>query len=423
MELIKEIEYDCAVVGGGASGVAAAIGAAQTGVKTLLIERSPYFGGQATHANVPSYCGFFTQSDPPEQAVAGVGQMVLANLASLGFYQGPRKTARTGTHIVTLDAEAVKFAMDKCITASRADYLLHTAVISAEVVDGLVKSITCITDGGRLRIGAKSFVDASGEGNLVAMCGGGFKIGDGNGHMQVGTMMFRIGGVPLDVDINPFTIQEAILKGKDAGITPLGKDLGIIVRIPGKSGDVLGILADEEVDPLDVENLTKCEISGRKQAWAYLETFRRFLPGFENAYLVHSGPQFGVRDSRHIIGEYVLTGEEAISGRRFHDAIARGAWYCESHPEKGKPNISIPIKDLSYFHIPIGCLKVKNKQNLWAAGRIISCDSIAFASVRVMGTGFATGQAAGVAAALQAHKGVVDIEAVQKELIQQGAII
>ena len=147
--------YDCVVIGGGAAGVAAAVGAAKAGSSVLLIEKNPYFGGQATHCTLPSYCGFFTQADPTEQAVGGIGQIVLDNLSSIGFYDGPKRTLRTGTCIVPIDAEATKYALDQCMMDSAADYLLHTIVIDVEVEAGRVNAIICATDEGNIRVQAK----------------------------------------------------------------------------------------------------------------------------------------------------------------------------------------------------------------------------------------------------------------------------
>lgn len=418
----KKYLYDVVVVGGGAAGVGAAIGAAQTGAKTLIVERNPYFGGAATHSSVLTYCGFFTQGDPPEQIVGGVGQKVLNELSRLGVYDGPKRTARTGTVIVLLDPEATKFALDRCLENAKVDVLLHAQVISAKVQNQRIVSVECIDHGGRFIIEASSFVDATGDANLTALAGGNVVFGDGKGHLQAGTLMIRIGGIEPDVDIHPVRVQEAILKAKDAGIKNLTKELGTIVRLPG-SNDFLGILADEDVNGLDSSSLTRAEISARKQAWSYLEAFRRFLPGFEHAYLVQTGPQIGIRETRHIVGEYTLTGDDVLSANRHTDSIARGGWPVELHPEPGKPNVWFKIKDDSYYEIPLRSLKVKGFQNLWAAGRTIACDPIAFASVRVMGTAFATGHAAGVAASNTINSKEVDVESIRKELLRQDAII
>ncbi|MBU2703727.1 hypothetical protein Ga0466249_004875 [Sporomusaceae bacterium BoRhaA] len=419
----KNLKYDVVVVGGGSAGIAAAIGASQSGKKVLLIDRNPYLGGQATNCSLPAYCGFFTQADPFEQAVGGVGQQVLERMGNLGFYQGPRRTAKTGTVIVVLDAEEIKYSLDLFIADSNVDVLLDTQVIAADHKNGVICSLECMDDEGRFTASGEAFVDASGEANLTALAGGKFTIGDELGHMQSGTLMLRIGGIEPGTNVYPDMVAEAVRKGKTAGITSLTKELGTVIPAPGMSGDVMFILPDEGVDGLDALSLTRSEISARRQAWAYLETFRRFLPGCENAYIVQTGPRIGIRETRHIIGEYILTSEDVLKAKRFPDAIARGAWPVESHPQPGGPNVWQSICDHSYYEIPLRCLKVQGVRNLWAAGRIISCDSVAFSSVRVMGTCFATGHAAGVAAALTSQSNHIETEAVRKELLCQKAII
>lgn len=419
----KNSNYDVVVVGGGSAGIGAAIGAAKAGKKVLLIDRNPYLGGQATNCSLPAYCGFFTQADPFEQAVGGVGQQVLEKMSNLGFYKGPRRAAKTGTVIVVLDAEEIKYSLDLLIADSNVDVLLDTQVIAAEHKEGVIGSIECMDDEGRFTVSGEAFADATGEANLTALSGGKFTIGDELGHMQSGTLMLRIGGIEPGANVHPDMVAEAVRKGKKAGITSMTKELGTVIPAPGTSGDVMFILPDEGVDGLDALSMTRSEISARRQAWAYLETFRQFLPGCENAYIVQTGPRIGIRETRHIVGEYTLTSEDVLEAKRFPDAIGRGAWPVESHPEPGSPNVWQSIRDHSYYDIPLRCLKVQGVKNLWAAGRIISCDSVAFSSVRVMGTCFATGHAAGVAAALNSQSNQVDAVAVRKELLCQKAII
>ncbi len=420
---VKALNYDVVVVGGGSAGIGAAVGAAQAGRRVLLLERNPYLGGQATHCSLPAYCGFFTQADPFEQAVGGVGQLVLDKLAGLGFYQGPRRTAKTGTVIVVLDTEAVKYALDSFIGDYDVDVLLGAQVVAATTGDGIIRSLECHDDEGCFTVNAEVFVDASGEANAAAMAGGRFVMGDERGHLQSGTLMLRVGGVSPEANVHPDKVAEAVRKGKASGIGPMTKELGTVIRAPGVSGDVMFILPDEAVNGLDAASMTQAEMSARRQAWAYLETFRRFLPGCEKCYVVQTGPKIGIRETRRIVGDYTLTAADVLEARRFPDAIARGAWPVESHPEAGGPNVWQSIRGQSYYEIPLRCLKVQGVKNLWAAGRTISCDPTAFASVRVMGTCFATGHAAGVAAALRSGASAADVEAVRRELLRQKAII
>jgi len=416
----NDCAYDVIVVGGGSAGIAAAVGAAALGARTLLIERNPYFGGQAANCSIPTYDGFFTRAEPFEQVVGGVGQMVMDKLSKLNACEKPRRSP-WGNVMFPINNEAVKFALDSCMEESGADFLLHTRVIGAKVIDGEIKAIECVDDSGIFTITASAFVDASGECNLAMMAGG--EIFTPNpADMQIGTLLVRYGGVSRDADLSSQRIKEAIASAKASGIDPLSKDSGLIMRVCG-SNDVVVMLANERVNGLDSSSLTKAEIATRKQARAYLQAFRQFLPGFEQAYINQSGPQIGIRETRHTIGEYLITREDVVQARRHEDVIARGCWPVERHSNPGTLASYEWILNDSYYDIPLRSLKIKGLKNLWAAGRTVSCDLDAFASVRVMGTAFATGHAAGVAAAICKEDYTSQTNQVRKELIRQNAII
>ncbi|WP_231881846.1 FAD-dependent oxidoreductase [Anaerosporomusa subterranea] len=412
--------YDVVIVGGGSAGIAAAVGAAALGAKTLLIERSSFLGGQATNCSIPTYDGFFTRAEPSEQVVGGVGRQIIDKLSMMNACQKPLRSP-WGNVMLPVNNEAVKVALDACIEESGADFLLHTRVIGAEVSDGGITAVECVDDGGVFSIKAAAFVDASGECNLTAMARGGFFTPD-PADMQVGTLLIRFGGVSQGADLRPQCFKTAIASAKASGIGPLSKDSGFVMRVSG-SNDVIATLANERVNALDSASLTAAEIAARKQARAYLQALRQFLPGFEDAYINQTGPQLGIRETRHAIGEYVITGEDVVQARRHEDAVARGCWPVERHSNAGALAAYEWILNDSYYDIPLRSLKNKGLSNLWGAGRTVSCDLIAFASVRVMGTAFATGHAAGVAAALFAQKGYAEIAQVQAELVRQKAII
>ena len=120
--------------------------------------------------------------------------------------------------------------------------------------------------------------------------------------------------------------------------------------------------------------------------------FRKYLPGMEHCRLVSSGYKLGIRDTRHLVGEHILTAEEVLGAVKQPDTIARGAWPCEMHTDINRMADYLWVKDDGYYDIPLRCLKSRSTANLWGAGRLVSADAVAFASVRVMGIGFATGQ-------------------------------
>ncbi|EPZ48132.1 FAD-dependent oxidoreductase [Alicyclobacillus acidoterrestris] len=416
----RKLEFDVVVVGGGSAGVAAAVGAANVGAKTLIVERNPYFGGAGTHSSVFSYCGFFAQAEPLQQVVGGVGAQFLAELSAIGPEIEPRRNPASGNVIVIADGEKSKYALDRLLLRAGVVPRLHCQVIGAQVQGNRVVEIECVDHAGRLTVSADAFVDASGEADLTTLAGGAVRFGDDEGQVQAGTLVMRIGGVARDVPIARELFTEAIQLGKQAGIDTLSKEKGMVLRLA--SGDILALFVDESVNGLDAASLTAAEMSARQQAWSYLDVFRRHVPGFESAYLIQTGPALGIRETRHVRGQYTLAGEDVLSGVRHLDAVARGGWPVEIH-QPGAPAVYQQIRDKSYYDIPLRSLAVEGFSNLWCAGRIISCDAIAFASARVMGTAFATGHAAGVAAAQSTRFTHPDADLVRAELLRQGALV
>jgi len=180
------------------------------------------------------------------------------------------------------------------------------------------------------------------------------------------------------------------------------------------------------VDGSDVEQMSQAEIATRKQVPEVANFLIKYIPGFTNAYVLDTACQIGPRESRRIMGDYVLTGEDVLEGRRFADGIARGAYPSDIHgPDGGL--VHRHIKDGRDYHIPYRCLTPKGLENILVAGRCISCDRIALGSVRVMAQCMATGEAAGTAAALAVAKArtprSMGGDAVVESLKEHGAIL
>jgi hypothetical protein len=400
--------------------VAAAVAAAQAGASVALIERAAYLGGAATHSNVLTYCGFWTQADPAVRVVRGVGETVLDEIAALG---GDIAPVRTSSNVVValLDPEIVKFALDRVCERAGIDVLLHATLTGAASADGRITSVAMYDHGGTSPISARAFVDATGDADLATRSGAGVRYGNEAGAVQNGTLVVRFGGIADDADTSRNAWAEAIRAAKARGLDALTKDHGLVVRIPG-SNDVVAYLADEAYDVRDARSHAAAERRGRVQAWQLLEAVRS-LPGHERAYIVTTGPVIGTRESRHVVARRPLTEADVLNGARFPDGVALGAWPVELHPGPGLPNIWIRLKDDGAYEIPLGTLQSATQANLFAAGRTLDGDTAAFGSLRVMGTAFATGQAAGVAAAQFARDGETDSDRVRAELLVQGALI
>ena len=188
------------------------------------------------------------------------------------------------------------------------------------------------------------------------------------------------------------------------------------------SGDLVCYVASADYDPRDARSFSDAERHGREQAWAYLAAIRT-ISGCGAAYLVSTGPEFGTRESRHIDAVHQLTWQDVVAGRAIDDAIALGAWGIEWHDRKTFESTFVYPPDKGTYPIPLRCLVSRDTTNLFAAGRLADADQKAGAALRVMGTAFATGQAAGVAAALVAEHGERDAAAVRAVLYRQGALI
>jgi hypothetical protein len=400
--------------------VAAAVAAAQAGASVALIERAPYLGGAATHSNVLTYCGFWTQADPAVQIVRGVGDDVLREIEILGGDATPVRTA-SNVVIALLDPEIVKFALDRICERAGVDVLLHATLTDATLAGDRIASVAVYDHGGTGWISAHAFVDASGDADLAARSGAGVRYGGHDGAVQNGTLVVRFGGIEADADTSRTAWERAVRAAKARGLDALTKEHGLVIRIPG-SNDVVAYLADEAYDVRDVRSHAAAERRGRRQAWQLLDAIRT-LPGHAAAYIVTTGPAIGTRESRHVVAQRPLTEAEVVGGATFPDAVAVGGWPAEHHPGPGLPNRWIRIKDDGAYEIPLGTLHSATHANLFAAGRTLDADPYAFASLRVMGTAFATGQAAGVAAAQTARNGVTKAEHVRSELVRQGALI
>ncbi len=407
------------VVGGGSGGVGAAIGAAHTGARVHLIERYPFLGGAATASSVLSYCGFFDQRR--ELVVAGVGADLLQRLRDGGAYE--EKTFRwSGNTVVLIDPEYTKLALDRMVAEAGVNLSLHSYLTDAHAVDGRILEVGATTAGVQRQIVASAFVDASGDGNLAHMSGASVGASPLQ-ERQAATLSMRIGGITPDAVISSDAMREAVAAHNASSDRQLGRDHGPAARLP-LTGELTMQIVDQTVDALDAHDITRAEQQAREQAWDYLGAFRKSIPGWEHAYLVATGPQIGVRESRHVIGRYAVTGEDVLSARRRpDDGIARCGWPIEDHQGVGSTTYSA-IEGKAFYDIPLEALHSIDRDNLWTAGRLVSCDPRAYCSLRVMGTAFATGQAAGVAAALQAQTGQDPAPAtVRAELERQGALI
>jgi hypothetical protein len=423
-------EVDVLVLGGGPSGIAAATAAARHGATTLLVERYGFLGGMGTAAMVTNFCGLFAEVDgEADRIVRGIADEILERIAALDGLNRPQGSgAQT---VQAYDTAAYKCAADQLVLSAGVRLRFHTLAVGAGVQDGRITSLLVESKSGRGAIRARRFVDCSGDADLAAWAGAPFEKGAHDGYLAYPTMMFRMGGVDNEVAETegvPFLrelAQEAGARGELGFVRS-----SPVLRAQAHPGEWRAnmtqvTLGGRPVDGTNDEHLTAAEVIGREQVVRAARLLHERVPGFEASYLQEIAPQIGIRETRRIVGQYVLTLGDVVGARDFPDAIGYNGWPVEKHVLGGIEWRSIGGRG---FHgIPFRSLLPREVTNLLVAGRCLSATQDAQASVRVSGPCFAMGQAAGTAAALSLRVGVgpaaLDVGALQAELRRDGAYL
>jgi hypothetical protein len=427
-------EYEVAVLGGGPAGIAAAVAAARAGKRTLLIERYGFLGGMGTAAGVTNFCGLHANvHGEMHRVVQGIASDLLARIDHLGGLNAP--------HLIlgkifaqAYDTAAYKIAADDLLAAHKVDILFHA--LGAGVVmqdDARIGALMVETKAGRQAVCADIFIDCSGDGDLAAWAGARFEIGDNAGSMLYPSMMFRLNGIDPDKAGDAWrTIPQLMEKAAAAGTHRFPRK-GAIVR-PQKSGIEWRVnftqLARDDgsaINGLEPDDLTRGEIDGRRQAVNAFQ-FLRTVPGFEKSYIVDLPPQLGIRETRRVVGGYMLSGADVLGCASFEDTIGVNGWPMESHVAGDVVFTFPPIPESRGFNeLPYRMLTPEGLDNLLVAGRCASMTHDGQSAARVSGACFAMGEAAGTAAALaldgNAMPRDIAVEKLQQMLKQQGAFI
>lgn len=405
------------------------------GAEVLLVERYPFLGGAATTSGVHCFCGFYTSGDDPQQVVAGIGGEMLERLRLRDGCLPPFRAAGSRNTVVPFHPEVLKGVLDEMVGEAGVRLRLHTWIAGAAVEPAgpalrRVRYVKLFSKGGPERAVARVYVDCSGDGDLVAQAGGGVVIGDEDGTLQAASMYFTLVGVDWDRlgRLGREEITALVVRAHSEGWPYISPRPGLFVLLPG--GEVLcAFHKDPDVYGLDPDSLTRAEVAARRAVEAYVRLFRERFPGCAAARLGRLGVQIGIRETRRVVGRYVLHGRECMEGKRFPDAVARGGWPIEIHDRtQGQVYARYGyIRHDGYYHIPARALVARDLANVLTAGRCLSSTHGAQASARVMGTAWATGHAAGVLAALLASGEDRDeagwYRRAQEVLRQQGALI
>lgn len=455
-------ETDVLVVGGGPSGIGAALGAAAAGAKVILAERYGFFGGNATAALVMPLMSFHTQAelkkdsekrdkpDKPElvpvdtsllpvdhgegrPVIAGVLSQLLARLVKMGGAISP--SLKTG-YVIPFDPEIFKLIALDLLDEAGVQYLFH-AFASDVIGKKKIKGVVFETKSGPVVIHAKTIVDCSGDGDIAALAGAPYEIGRlEDGLTQPMTLMFRM----VEFQNTAFNayikehphewygvhgLWDLVKKAAAAGELDLPRDDILFFSTPHEHEVSINCTRVTKVLGTNVWDLSYAEWLSRKQMGQIVAFLCRYVPGFEKSYLVQSGSVIGVRETRRIIGDYQISTDDILNARKFDDVIAQSTYPIDIHDPKGKGTILKRIPPGEAYQIPLRCLLPQRVDNLLVAGRCISGTHEAHSSYRVMPVSMATGQAAGVCAALAAREGklvrAVPVKEVQNELFRQGA--
>src|SRR5712672_31711 len=424
-------EYEVAVLGGGPAGIAAAVAASRSGRRTLLIERYGFLGGMGTAAGVTNFCGLHANVyGEMHRVVRGIASDLLDRIDGLN-----------APHLIlgkifaqAYDTAAYKIAADELLASHKVDILFHA--LGAGVVmhdDRHINALMVETKAGRQAVRADIFIDCSGDGDLAAWAGAPYEVGDREGHMLYPSMMFRLNGIDPERAGEAWKTIPALMEKAEAAGTHQFPRKAAIVR-PQRSGiewrvnfTQLARADGSAINGIEPDDLTRGEIEGRRQAVEAF-AFLRTVPGFEKSYIVDLPPQLGIRETRRVVGGYLLGGEDVLGCASFDDSIGVNGWPMESHVAGDVIFKFPPIPQSRGFNeLPYRMLTPEGIDNLLVAGRCASMTHDGQSAARVSGACFAMGEAAGTAAALALDGNAlprdIAVEKLQQQLKQQGAFI
>ncbi len=443
-ELKVRAEVDILVVGGGPSGIIAAEAASGEGRKVMLLESRGYLGGNLT-IGLP-ILSFLNCNG--KQNIRGLAQNLVDRLKKDGD-ASDHKRCRLHMSLTIINPEAVKDVALDIMKECGVEVLMYTFAAGVIKDGNEVRGVIIESKAGREVILAKTVIDCTGDGDVAALAGVEMSKGDADGGMQPPTLMYNMRGVDIpllrdaimnhsdefDMDVMPpeqfkegmfitVGLRGRIKMAQDAGINvPVSRT----ILITGLNPDEIWVNMTRVsgVDSTLPESYTWGETEARKQIKVVNAYLKRYVPGFEKAWLDKVAPFMGIRESRVMKGRYILTAEDILSCRRFGHVIAVGSYPVDIHHAKGGDCTMLFTSD--DYDIPYECLLPKEYDNLLVAGRCSSMNHEAMAATRVMSTCMALGEAAGRAARIAMRHDVspadVDIKELQEELVSTGAYL
>lgn len=419
---------DVLVCGAGLAGIGAAVAAARSGARTMVIERLGFAGGFFTAIIGSAFDGFVDERTGTP-VVGGIVFEMLERMGVVAPGQGPhlRYNVNGDLSFVEMhperviprcDPERFKRAADDILTEAGVQILYHTQVTDVVARDGRVETVLVSNKAGLVAIQPKVVIDCTGDGDVAAWAGAPYEKAE---PLQPMSLHFRLAYLQPSFELRRrcSAVLQAAQERGEMGLyggpypaTFSGRDVYFnATRYPG--------------DSTNPDDWTQAEIQGRKDAWTMFNLWKAELPEFADAYFMASGPTAGARESRRIVGDYVLTGDDVVTGRRHDDVIVLGAWRLDRHPPRLSGYHDIPWTPP--YDIPYRTLLPRTLDNLLVAGRCHSATSEALASSRVTATAMGMGQAAGTAAAMAVAANLsprqVDVGALQSRIVGAGGIL
>jgi hypothetical protein len=459
-------ETDVLVIGGGTAGVAAALAATRMGARTIVVEAGSCLGGTMTAGLIDNALSFTRFSRLARRDVRGILAEIVARMNALGAmgppahsmknldFAGGDFTAEILDQTQRHDPEILKIVLIHMLEEAKVRILLRSQVDEVLRDGNRMTGVLLATKAGRRAILARVVVDATGDADVAAFSGAEFQCGHpDDGHTETVTLLFRVGGVEEEcLRVHGDVWFDALQRACDAGELHLPNyasrektpyNLGSLRPCRIGKAPIWSINLDMkiEMDVTDPWQLSATQNECMKSVWEYLQFLRKYIPGCSGVYLIDTAELLGVRDSRRIVGEYVLAWRDIGAGRKFSDTIASSAIVIDLHDHliADRPDEPVPRHLWTakrkpwgpprgdYYDIPYRCLLPRGIDNLLVAGRCISTDYQAVGATRLIPICMQTGQAAGTAAALAALGNIVprkvDIRRLQQELLRQGADI
>lgn len=457
-QTLREQHYDVVVVGGGAAGITAAAAAAKNGARTLVIDAGPMLGGELLSGIAIAGC----VNARGEWVVGGLVREFIDECDKMGGLVGDFCEWRLNW-LVCCDPEIMKLAIPRVLKRHGVTLLLYTFAEDVIVDNGRITGVIVLNKSGRTLITAEQFIDCSGDGDIAMLAGAPFQAGDKDGNFQPISLVFRMSGVekePLfrfirDHPENIVIGDNPIYPDKQTCIDNLIKAGYPRVFFNGKGPLLSAAIQRGEMYPTAL--ISVCPVSTPRkevscnttriahidatrtdrlsntmsdlieQVWTAVNFLQKLVPGFEQANFAGAAPRIGIRETRRIMGEYVLTGEDCIEGRKSESGIAKGCHHIDIHGE-GTSQTRIPVRNGGSYDIPFGCLVPQRLRNVLTAGRCMSGTREGNGTARVMGTVMAMGQAAGTAAAMCITHGLQNVRDIRLDMLrqtlkQQGAVI